>query len=238
MPGRLFSNMSFTRSALVLAGLTSCLLPGLASAQTTVQGQIIIQEAAPTTSAAPPPQAQAYGQPVYQQPAQVYVQPQQTTPQCPVGAQLQVDQYGRQGCVMETTRHHVSGGLLGGGIGLLAGGWVISGVSGLFAALFGSVGCAFGGSGSCFDASAFMGWGWIPVIGPWGQMGYVWPNADTGMYAWLAIEGALQAAGLVMLIFGAVGEDSVELTPVPGYAIRIQPMLSATTQGLSAEMRF
>ncbi len=228
--------VSRTRSALVLVALSSWVLPSLASAQTTVQGQIIIQEATPTTSAAPP-----QGQ-VYVVPQSDYITPPMAAqPQCPAGASVEMDRWGRPVCMMEVQRHRVIGGLLGGGIGLLAGGWVVSWVSGIVVTVGGAFacfvpsGCGWTSSGA---SSAFFNWGWAPLIGPWVQMGYLWDNADGGMYAWLAVEGLLQAGGLVMLIFGALGEDSIQLEPVPGYAVHVRPMISASTQGLSADVRF
>lgn len=230
--------MSLTRSAVVALVLVSGLVSSVASAQT-VQGQIIIQEVQPTTTSAPPPQAQVYASPptdsVYVTPAA----PQQMT--CPADAQLRVDEYGRQVCMQEVPRHHISGGLLGGGIGLLAGGWLISWISGTVVVVGGAVGCGIGG-GCAWTAggasSAFFNWSWVPIIGPFVQMGYTWENADAGIYAWLAFEGLLQAGGLVMLIFGALGEETIEYQPVPGYALRVMPMVSASTQGISAELRF
>ncbi len=234
--------MTRTRSALVFAVLSSCVLPSIAAAQTTVQGQIIIQEVPSTSAAPPPPQAQVYVTTPTPQPQSVYVTPSAPAqPQCPAGSQLQVDAYGRATCMVETTRHHISGGLLGGGIGLLAGGWLLTWVTGTIVVVGGAVGCGLGGGCSWTSdgsASAFFNWSWVPVLGPWVEMGYLWPNADVGMFAWLAVEGLIQAGGLVMLIFGAIGEDSVVLEPAPGYALRVSPMVTASAQGLSAELTF
>lgn len=236
--------MTGQRSALLIVSLACWLAPALApssaSAQTTVQGQIIIQEAQPsTTTAAPPPQAQAYGVPVAQD---VYVQPQMPAqPQCPMGSAMGVDSRGRPGCVVEVTRHRVIGGLLGGGIGLLVGGWVISGVFGTIATVGGAVGCALASGCSWTTSgysSAFLDWGWVPILGPWVQMGYLWENADGGMYAWLAVEALLQAGGLTMLIFGALGEDVTQFEPAQGYVLNFRPIVSPTVQGVSAQLTF
>lgn len=238
-------SMTRMRPALLVLALVSCFFPALASAQATVQGQIIIQEATPSTSAPPPPQAQVYVQP-QPAPQSVYVTPgvPQAT-QCPVGATMEVDRWGRQRCMVTVTRHGINGGLLGGGIGLLAGGWVASWFTGLVVTVFGAVGCAFSGSvgsSSCAWTSStadnFWAWSWVPVLGPWVQMGYTWNNADVGIYAWLAVEGLLQAGGLTMLIFGALGEEQTVLEPAPGYALSIQPIVSPSVQGLSARLSF
>jgi hypothetical protein len=223
--------MSRARFALVFAVVSACLLPEVASAQTTVQGQIIIQEAPPSTSVAPAPQAQVYAQPVMVAPQQ---QPQM---QCPVGSTLAVDAYGRPQCMMETTRHRVIGGLLGGGIGLLAGGWVLSIVTGLVESVALAFGCAFGGCSSG-DSSSVLGWGFVPLIGSLVQLAYFPGSADTGLYAWHITESVLQIGGLIMLIFGAIGEETTEMTPVQGYALNVQPIVTGSSAGLAATLTF
>ena len=230
--------------ALVLVVASLFVAPSPAAAQTTIQGQIIIQEATPSTTTAPPPQAQVYAEPPpTAAPQSAYVSPSgpAQTGGCPVGSVVQMDRYGRPMCMIETTRHRVSGGLLGAGIGILVGGWALEIVSSLVVGVGGVVGCAFGSSrcwGASSDASAFFNWGFVPLIGPWVEMGYLWPNADGGIYAWLAIEGLLQAGGLVMLIFGALGSDVTDYEPAPGYAFHVRPMITASTTGLSAELTF
>jgi len=172
----------------------------------------------------------------------VYVQPQAPVqPQCPEGSFMQVDRYGRPGCMVEVPHHRISGGLLGGGIGLFAGGWVLSWISGTVVTVGGAVGCALA-SGCTWTASgtsnSFFDWGWVPILGPWVEMGLLWENADGGMYAWLAIEGLIQAGGITMLIFGAIGEDVMELEPAQGYVLNFRPMISTTMQGVSAQLTF
>lgn len=209
-------------------------VPALASAQTTVQGQIIIQEAQPSQQ--PVVTQQAYP------PQSAYVAPQPVV--CPEGTFSQVDAYGRTVCMQEIHRHRVSGGLLGGGIGLFVGGWVVTGFSGLVVGVFGATGCAISSSissGSCVwtsdSASNFLTFSWIPLIGPWVSMGYMWPGADAGMYAWIAIEGLIQAGGLTMLIFGALGEDYVDYQPIAGVDFHVRPMFG-TTNGVEATLHF
>lgn len=214
--------------------------PGLASAQTTVQGQIIIQEATPsqTTPAPPPP---GYGTPPPQTGYVVATPPQQAQPQCPAGSQLMPDRRGTLRCMAEMETHRVSGGLLGGGIGLLAGGWVLEIVTTLVTTVGGAIGCAVSAGCSWITSGNFDTYSWsgyVPLIGPWIQMATLWNNADGGMYGWLAAEGLIQLGGLTMIIFGAIGEDSVEWQPVAGLDIQFAPMLSGTTQGVSATARF
>jgi hypothetical protein len=229
--------MARSRSAFLVAVLASLALPSLASAQTTIQGQIIIQEATPSTTTAPPPQATVYAAPPTTSPQSVYVTPGAPAQmQCPAGAVMQADRYGRTACMIETTRHRISGGLLGGGIGMLAGGWVAS----IFTTLFTGIVFSFGTSSAytSSDLNNYVTFGFIPLIGPWVQMGFLPGSTDTGAYVWYAFEGLLQVGGLIMLIFGAIGEDAVEYTPAPGYAFNLRPMISPTVQGLSAELRF
>jgi hypothetical protein len=222
---------------LVLVAFFACLVPSIASAQTTVQGQIIIQEQTPTTSTAPPPQAQAYGQPVMVTPTPPMATPPQ--PQCPAGSVMQVDAYGRPQCMVETTRHRVSGGLLGGGIGLFAGFWVASIVTGLVEGVALSFGCAFSSGCSAGSPGDVIAWGFVPLIGPLVQLAYFPGVTDSGLYAWHIVESAVQIGGLVMLIFGAIGEDVTELTPVGAtYAMHLRPIATPTTAGLSFDVTF
>jgi hypothetical protein len=217
---------SFLLAAAVLA------VPTLASAQTTIQGQIIIQEAQPQQQTVAP-QAQVYAQP---QPQSVYVAP--TAPagvQCPPDTIAQPDRFGRTVCMREVTRHRVSGGLLGGGIGMFVGGWVLSGITGLVVGVAGAVSSTSWATGSAGD---FITWSWIPILGPWANMAMMWRDADPGFYAWLAFEGLLQAGGLTMLIFGAIGEDVTDYEPIAGVDLHLRPILGMTTQGIEATLNF
>lgn len=79
---------------------------------------------------------------------------------------------------------------------------------------------------------------YVPVVGPFIQMGYInGTGANTGR-AILAIDGALQAGGLAMFIAGAVLWGSH--TSHVSYARRIQlaPYSAATGTGLIAFGRF
>jgi hypothetical protein len=227
--------MKLARSILGLVSLGAtfvglCAAP--ASAQTTIQGQIMIQEAGPTTTVAPPPAPQASAYVVSAPPP---------SSACPEGSQLMPNRHGQMTCMAEMERHHVIGGLLGGGIGLLAGGWLVEIISTLVTTIGGAVSCAasFGCSWATSGNFSTYSWsGYVPLIGPWIQMGTLWNNADGGMYAWLAVEGLLQAGGLTMLIFGALGEDVMEWQPIAGLDLQLAPALSATSQGLAVTGRF
>jgi len=204
-----------------------CLMPSVAAAQ-----GVVIQEE-PTTPA-----------PILGTPAEasVYVTPGPIAaqPTCPAGTSTLIDSYGRTTCVQEVQRHRAIGGLLGGGIGLLVGGYVLSWITGLveglaftFTTCFSSVGCVSSG-----DSGAVIGWGFVPLIGSLVELGYFPPNVDAGVYAWNIVESALQIGGLIMLIFGAIGEDVTETVPAGSFAFHMQPMITGTAQGLGATLTF
>ena len=163
------------------------------------------------------------------------VQPQQVAPQCPAGAQMMPNRWGQPVCMHEVTSHRVSGGLLGGGIGLLAGGYVLE----VFVTLFSGIVGAFstGPDYTAEQLNNYVTFGFIPVIGPWVQLGFAPPFADTSLYAVLVLEALAQAGGIVMIVFGVMGEDVTEWRPVAGLDLRVRPMLGQTN-GLSAELRF
>ncbi len=226
--------MTQTRVLLLSASFLVLLAPSIASAQT-VQGQIVIQEVPPSGPAVPPgyaPQQQVIVAPIA---PQVVVPPQQQVA-CPPGSTLSPDRWGRVVCMQEVTRHRVSGGLLGGGIGMFAGGYVISIFTTLFTGIIGAFGTGVSYTRDALDN--YVTFGFIPLIGPWVQMGFVPPFADEGLYAWLAFEALLQAGGLTMLIFGALGEEYTSFEPIAGVDLQLRPMLSATAQGLITTATF
>lgn len=204
-----------------------CLMPSVAAAQ-----GVVIQEESTTP-------APILGTPAE---ASVYVtaDPVVAQPSCPMGTSMLIDSYGRTTCVQEVTRHRAIGGLLGGGIGLLVGGYVLSWITGLveglaftFHACFASSGCVAAG-----DSGAVIGWGFVPLIGSLVELAYFPPNVDAGVYAWNIVESALEIGGLIMLIFGAIGEDVTETVPAGGFAFHMQPMITGTAQGLGATLTF
>lgn len=226
---------SFFVSMLAAAGVwfASSALPSIASAQVVVQGEVTVQ-GQPTVYVAPAAPA-AYGQPAVVQP--VVAQPYVAQPQaCPQGASLMPNRWGQPTCMVPVEAHRVSGGLLGGGIGLLAGGYVIE----VFTTLFSGIVGAFGTDGTTYTASdldKYVTWGLIPVLGPWVQMGYAPPFADGSLYAWLAFEGLLQAGGITMMVFGIMGEDYTDYRPVAGLDLHVRPVLGMTN-GVDVTYRF
>jgi hypothetical protein len=223
------SLMTQVRALLLLSAVIFSLAPSLGSAQT-IQGQIIITEVPPSGPTVPPgyvqaPQPQVVVAPVAPQ----VVQMQQPQMSCPPGSTMSPDRYGRPVCMEEVTRHR--------GIGMLAGGYVASVFTTLFTGIIGAF--STGSSGyTVSDLDNYVTFGFIPLIGPFVQLGFVPPFADEGLYAWLVVEGLLQAGGLTMLIFGAIGEEYTDFRPIAGVDVHLRPMLSASTQGLSATVTF
>jgi hypothetical protein len=225
--------MTQSRALLVLALAALFAVPSLASAQATLQGQIIITEVQPTGPTVPPG---------YAPQQQVMVAPQVVAPQqmaCPPGTTLMPDRYGQPACMEQYMRHRIHGGLLGGGIGLFAGGYVASILTTAVSGLIGAFNVAFGTSGySASDLNTYFTFGYVPIIGPFVQLGFAPPNTDGGLYAWLVVEGLMQMGGLTMLIFGAIGEEYLDYRPIAGVEVQLRPMLSASTQGMSATVTF
>jgi hypothetical protein len=231
--------MSTLRFAALLAALSTFVLATApASAQVVIQGEVTAQPAGGgaqvqgnvVVQGAPPA---AYGG--YADPNAAYVQAQPMQPQCPPPAQLMPNRWGQSVCMQQVQTHRVSGGLLGGGIGLLAGGYVVQ----VFTTLFtGIVGAFSTGPDYSVDAlNNYVTFGFIPVIGPWVQMGYAPPFADTSLYVVLALEALAQAGGIVMIVFGVMGEDVMEWRPIADLDLRVRPMLGETN-GAVATLRF
>jgi hypothetical protein len=196
-------------------GLAALAPASLVSAQTGV----IIQPSYTTA----PPQQQQY---VVQAPA--YTQPYGAGIQCPPDATLQPDRRGVARCMRLESGHRVIWGLTGAGIGLLAGGYLLE----ILSTAFSSLDSSFG------RRDTYVGWGYVPLVGPWVQMGDLPPSTSSPMYVLLTFEGLLQAAGLVMVIVGAVGEDYEEYRPIAAGDFRVSPVLSQTMQGLTIEGAF
>jgi hypothetical protein len=116
--------------------------------------------------------------------------------------------------------------MIAGGV-MLGATWLANGIIGLFAGyhttLLGS------SSSSSFDPEwdAFRGVAWIPVLGPWIQLGL--HSQTTGWNIWLSIDGLVQAAGFALLVAGAVLE-SENRPDHPAYVVL--PMLGEGTAGL------
>lgn len=75
---------------------------------------------------------------------------------------------------------------------------------------------------------------YVPIVGPFIQMGYInGTGANTGR-AILAIDGALQAGGLAMFIAGAALWGSSSSRPQYARRIQLAPYSAATGSGLVA----
>ncbi|GAB4111935.1 MAG: hypothetical protein OHK0013_48030 [Sandaracinaceae bacterium] len=196
-----------------------------------VQGQVVIQDANPQTVYAQPTVPDGYAA----QPQGYAVAPQPIAPACPPPAQMMPDRWGRQRCMQEVTAHRVSGGLIGGGAGIFAGGYVLQ----VFVTLFSGIVGAFDTSGAytADQLSNYVNWGFVPVLGPWVQMGFAPPFADGSLYAFLALEALMQAGGITMMVFGFIGEDVTEWRPIAGVDLEVRPMLGHA-QGLTATFTF
>ncbi len=192
-----------------------------------VQGNVIIQGTAPA----------GYGS-TYTDPNAVYAQPiqaQPIQPQCPAGAQLMPNRWGQGVCMHEVPVHRVIGGLLGGGIGLLAGGYVVEIFTTLFTGIIGAF--STGSEYSVESLNSYVGWGFVPVFGSFVQMGFAPPFADTSLYVVLALESLVQIGGIVMIVFGVMGEDATEWRPIAGLDLQVRPLLGQTN-GVMADLRF
>lgn len=199
--------------------LCLALAPSLASAQST---GVIISPAYTT----PPPQQQ-----VYVAPAQGYVQAAPSYGggiQCPEDATLQPDRRGVARCMRFESGHRVSWGFAGAGIAMVAAGWLIEILTTAFSSL----------DGRFASRDTYIGFGYVPLIGPWVQMTDLPPATSSPMYVWLGFEGLVQDLGLVFLIVGLVGEDYEEYRPLAAREVRVRPMMSASVQGLTLEGAF
>jgi hypothetical protein len=201
---------SLALSLVLLAGA-----PTFAAAQTT---GVIITPTYTTGTPAPQPYVQA---PVVSY-APAYGM------QCPDGSAPQPDRRGIIRCMHLVNGHRVTWGLAGAGIGLLAGGWVIE----ILTTAFSSIDSHFG------TRADYVGWGYVPLVGPWIQMTDVPPGTLSSYYVWLGFEGLLQDAGLILMIFGLVGEDYEEYQPIAAGDVRVRPIFSASTQGIAVTGAF
>lgn len=233
--------LSLRSTALVAVALFTLTFAGRASAQVIIQGEVTAQPVPQGTQVqgnvviqgTTPP---GYGS-SYVDPNAGYAQPMQVQPQmqCPAGAQLMPNRWGQPQCMQQVPVHRMSGGLLGGGIGLLAGGYVVEIFTTLFTGILGAF--STGPEYSAESLNAYVSWGFVPVLGPFVQMGYAPPFADTGLYVVLALEGLAQIGGIVMIVFGVIGEDALEWRPIAGLDLQVRPMLGQTN-GVMADLRF
>ncbi len=166
--------------------------------------------------------------PVYVAPAQpAYVEGYGATT-CPAEASLQPDRHGVMRCMRLEEGHRVIWGLAGAGIGLLAGGYVWSILTTAISSLLDE-----------FERrDTYVGWGFVPLVGPWVQMTDLPSGVQSSYYAYLAFEGLLQDAGLIMLIAGLVGEDAEDYRPIAAGDLEVRPWLGLGTQGVALEGAF
>jgi len=217
------SSLSRThRHALSLGALFTLALGAAlgAPARASAQSGVVIQPIGGPTVA---PQAQLYVAPT--QPG--YVEGYGSTA-CPGDAILQPDRHGVMRCMRLERGHRVIWGLAGAGIGLLAGGWVWSILTTSISSLLDE-----------FEhRQTYVGWGFVPIVGPWVQMTDLPPGVQSSYYAYLSLEGLLQDAGLILLIAGLVGEDAEEYRPIAAGEARVRPVFGASTQGFVVEGAF
>ena len=93
------------------------------------------------------------------------------------------------------------GGVIGGGIGLLAGGYVANIVISGIGAIFIAAGDAITEEDTIADEFFYSSL--VPVLGPWIQLGIMQSYGYEGWAPWMIINGVLQAGGLTMIILGA-----------------------------------
>lgn len=216
--------MSISRLVLALVLACASAWASPVSAQTSAPPPVAPPEA--SAYAVPAPPATTTSAPVIVVTPTIATAPMRTTSApaaftCPPDGRPDTDVYGRPICVTDVHEHTKIGLLLGFGIGALVGGYVASILTTILT-----------GSSASTSSSDYNTWGEVPLLGPWVQMGFMPRSTDDARYLWNAVEGLLQLAGVVMIIVGAIGEDHDEVRPMPGYALRVTPIVGATTQGL------
>ncbi len=179
--------------------LLTALLPSLAHAQSPPQPECTTTTTVHCTGAAAPyavqPQSTAPAPTIY--PPNTY--PPSSGLQLPLVLNLGEDTHLVQGTdgilYRERAVSTALPGVWGTGLGLLAGGWLISGTY------------------SALDSSEGVpGLGFLPILGSWIQAAAV---DGTGSKTFYAIDGVVQAGGFVMLLVGlAAGPQKLERMPV------------------------
>lgn len=79
---------------------------------------------------------------------------------------------------------------------------------------------------------------YIPIVGPFIQMGYISGNAANTGRAVLAIDGVLQASGLAMFIAGAALWSSSSRSQAVARRVQVAPYSTGSGSGLLAFGRF
>lgn len=195
------------------------------------------QPGQPYYPAQPAPQGQPYpgqpapqGQPYYPQPGQPY-DPNQPPPAYPPPTYAAPMPPQRVPIRYELRPRY---GLIAGGASMLGAMYLITAIAGLATVaasdIAREVGCD-GGAG-CPTAAWPL---FVPVAGPFIQMGYLSGAGANTARVLLAFDGMVQLGGLAMIIAGSLARKKV-----PVYAQRFQllPMASAGGGGLLAQARF
>ncbi len=195
------------------------------------QGYPQQQQGYPQQQQGYPQQQQGYPQQQqgYPQQQQGYPQQQQGYPQQQQGYPQQYGQPPPAGQPHTVSRPNL--GLIISGAVLLGAGWIGNIIPGLFAGI---------GSSSS-DWNAFRGTSVIPVLGPWIQLAVKptsFRNDDWG--GWLIVDGALQAAGLALLIIGLATPrtETVYADRESGFELAVVPTVGSSQWGLAAVGRF
>jgi hypothetical protein len=126
--------------------------------------------------------------------------------------------------------------MIGPGIGMLAGGWLGNWLLGIG----GVVTLSLSYSYSAAQRGDYLGWSFVPVVGPWVNLTYFDGNRDPGYVVFHTLFGVLQGGGLLLCILGTVlREEIVEVRYVlgddaDGPTLSVLPYVHETGGGLLA----
>lgn len=124
-------------------------------------------------------------------------------------------------------------GLIVGGSVMLGSMWLITAIAGGISATVCDVALSGGGSSGCSTPYWPL---FVPVAGPFIQMGYVPHDSTRGLaLIGLAFDGLVQVGGLAMLIVGATVRQRV---PVYAKNWQVAPMFTSSGTGLAFTSRF
>lgn len=209
---------------LSLSGLAAAQQPGAYVPPPPPAGYPVQPVAPPAPVYQPAPTYQPA--PAYPPPAPVY-QPQPVYPAYP---QPVVVVPGRQRSLVRYDTRPRTGLIIGGSV-LLGVTWLSSVLA---AGIVGAINdaCTIDNGSSCLTSAWPL---YLPVVGPFIQLGYVQGQGLATARTFLVIDGLLQAGGLAMILAGALTRRQV-----PVYAGRVQfaPSLLGGGAGLAAMGRF
>ncbi len=175
------------------------------------------------------PQACPPGQPC------VVVVPQDQTqaqPVQPVQGQV-VQGYApvQQRQAVEVRRTRMRWGMIGAGIGLTVGGWIANWLT--------AIPAQFAITGES-RRDQYVGWSYLPWIGPFVDAGYMSDETDNGLFALHLLYGIMQSAGLLLCILGTVlAEEEVVVQYVfgeDGPALSVLPWANEHGAGASVSL--